>query len=370
MRRHQVALRRCAVLIGQCGHRRCSTSFQELRHRVDLSWAVLFSAGSTVVATGWLWQCERHSPVESRHHGAVFMARGCTARCDEGTSGVDARPRTGVASVPAELLNDGLCNSGDELAQQMPADGKLVWYFRHGQSAGNVARIAANEADRLAGGSERTVAYENSLEHVDTPLSQVGQGQARAAQEQIAGWSIKPKLIVASAMTRAIETAAILFERELREGTAKLVVRTELREFFPENNENQGRPLAELCKCQHLQALSCWPQVAEALSEAASREWREHWDGSWAQGPGWKQHCGDLERLRHFQLWLAEQPETAIALVAHFGAINNLVNLEPWAEGREVETYWRGVEPPRSGGLAKRFGLANCSWVALLHVPR
>jgi len=351
------------------GHRRdhqrhCSFTLEQAVQGADRSRAMLLPAFGIIGTIAWMSQPDRHSPDVERLPGHSWSSRQHPATPEV------AKPHTGVVTLDEKLLDGDLCNSGDVLDKQLPAGGKIVWYFRHGQSAGNVAKIAATEADRLAGGREHTAAYEASLEHIDTPLSQRGLEQAKAAKQQIATWKVKPTLIICSSMTRAIQTAAILFEQELREGTARLVIRPEVREFYPENNENRGRPVAELSKCRHLQALSCWPQVAEAMSDDATREWRGQWDGSLAQGGGWQRHCGDLQRLRSFQFWLAGRPEQAVAVVAHFGAINNLVNLEPWAESCNIEEDWRGVEPPCSGGLAKGFGMANCSWIALIHQPR
>ena len=79
----------------------------------------------------------------------------------------------------------------------------VLWIVRHGQSAGNVARDAANEqsATRIA------------LDHrdVDVPLSDLGREQAQAlgrwfAREEEAG---RPDVLLASPYVRAIETAQL-----------------------------------------------------------------------------------------------------------------------------------------------------------------
>eukprot|EP00931_Biecheleriopsis_adriatica_P013091 TRINITY_DN114419_c0_g1_i1.p1 TRINITY_DN114419_c0_g1~~TRINITY_DN114419_c0_g1_i1.p1 ORF type:complete len:342 (-),score=67.87 TRINITY_DN114419_c0_g1_i1:4-1005(-) len=281
--------------------------------------------------------------------------------------------RAGISKLPEEVAAGMICNSGDSLAEKQPADGKLLWYFRHGQSTGNAAKLLAMQADQAAGGGTKHLdAYTTSFEYIDTPLSEAGKLQALRAQEVVSSWKVKPVLVVCSPLTRAIQTAAIIFERELIEGSARLVIRPELREFFPDNNENQGRPVAQLLACPQLQALTSWPRVEEALCEDATLEWRQQWDSCWAQGSGgeWQKHCGSLSRLLDFRAWLSRSRETTVAVVAHFGSINNLLNLEPWADGRERELPWRGVIPAAAGGLAKRFALENCSWVAFLHVPQ
>lgn len=273
-----------------------------------------------------------------------------------------------VLSLPPDL-EEGLGNSGDLLALSRPDGGKLLWFVRHGQSTGNAAKMIAWAADAREGGAEHQRRYEHSLAYIDAPLTELGTEQASTARERVAAWSAKPLLIICSPLTRAIQTAALVFERELENGTARLVIRPELREFFPENNENSGRPLAELRCCPRLRSLARWPDVEKALSDDATAEWRLLWDSTWARGAegAWQAHVADVGRLAGFSAWLAQRPEAAVAVVSHFGAINNFLNLEPWADGLP-----RVGDPSRwpCGGLARRFQLQNCSWVAVLASPR
>ncbi|OWQ96988.1 histidine phosphatase family protein [Sphingopyxis bauzanensis] len=78
-----------------------------------------------------------------------------------------------------------------------------LWIVRHGQSPGNVARDAADEAG----------AHRISLDHrdVDVPLSALGQAQAAALGEWFAGVTEqqRPEIILPSPYVRAIETAEI-----------------------------------------------------------------------------------------------------------------------------------------------------------------
>ncbi|CAE8656431.1 unnamed protein product, partial [Polarella glacialis] len=138
-------------------------------------------------------------------------------------------------------------------------------------------------------------------------------------------------------------------------------------EFFPDNNENQGRPVAELRCCPVLRELRAWPAVRKALSDEATVDWREKWDSEWARGDGWQEHCGAGCRLDSYADWLASRPETMVAVVCHFGTINNILNSEPWAKGLP-----RSGDPTRwpCGGLAKRFAVPNCGWVAALSSER
>jgi len=78
-----------------------------------------------------------------------------------------------------------------------------LWIVRHGQSAGNVARDAADEAG----------AHRISLDHrdVDVPLSALGQAQAGALGDWFAGEAEqnRPEIMLASPYVRSIETAQI-----------------------------------------------------------------------------------------------------------------------------------------------------------------
>ncbi|CAE8728628.1 unnamed protein product, partial [Polarella glacialis] len=104
-----------------------------------------------------------------------------------------------------------------------------------------------------------------------------------------------------------------------------------------------------------------------ALSDEATVDWREKWDSEWARGDGWQEHCGAGCRLDSYADWLASRPETMVAVVCHFGTINNILNSEPWAKSLP-----RSGDPTRwpCGGLAKRFAVPNCGWVAALSSER
>lgn len=299
------------------------------------------------------------------------------ARCDGPPylTGARARDLANLAAKPLAVrqLPPGLdckvvCNSADELLDAAGPHEQVLCFLRHGQSTGNAAKVAAMREDEKCGGTAHEEAYRRSLEYVDARLTAIGEAQAVEARWQhIWCWRHQPTLIVCSPLTRAIQTAALLFERELMDGRARLVIRPELREFYPDNNENQGRTVPELRACRQLLALPCWEAVQAALSDDAVSEWREAWDSEWACAEGsWQLHVFDVHRLAGFWRWLRGQQERHVAVVCHWGAINNLLNLEPWADGLE-----RHGDPARfpCGGLALRFNLRNCGWIAVVASP-
>jgi broad specificity phosphatase PhoE len=100
-----------------------------------------------------------------------------------------------------------------------------LWLVRHGQSQGNVARDAADEA----GAHEIDI----DMRDVDVPLSDLGREQARAAGRWFAALPSdeRPELILSSSYVRAKQTAEIICrEGALAEGPAHTVVDERLRE--------------------------------------------------------------------------------------------------------------------------------------------
>eukprot|EP00929_Paragymnodinium_shiwhaense_P121210 TRINITY_DN93374_c0_g1_i1.p1 TRINITY_DN93374_c0_g1~~TRINITY_DN93374_c0_g1_i1.p1 ORF type:complete len:303 (+),score=27.72 TRINITY_DN93374_c0_g1_i1:56-964(+) len=278
----------------------------------------------------------------------------------------------GVAGLPSDALV-GFCNSADELCPPNDKGYKVLWFIRHGESTGNVARHAAEARDEAAGGGDRfKEEYRKNPANLDACLTEKGLEQAASCQASVASWKLKPTLIVSSPLTRAIQTAATVFDAELESGHAQLVIRPELREYFASLQEDKGRPLAELRSCPTLQSLKRWQQVERALSDEATADWRQDWDAGWAQSEGiWETHCEDGERMEALRAWLQRQPHKAIATVSHWGTINNFMNRQPWADKAErtpVTGKWP-VDAWPPGGMAHRFHMPNCGWIACLFTP-
>jgi len=100
-----------------------------------------------------------------------------------------------------------------------------LWLVRHGQSQGNVARDAADEA----GAHEIDI----ELRDVDVPLSELGREQAEAAGRWFAALprEERPELILSSPYVRAKQTAEIICrEGALAGGPAHTIIDERLRE--------------------------------------------------------------------------------------------------------------------------------------------
>ena len=100
-----------------------------------------------------------------------------------------------------------------------------LWLVRHGQSQGNVARDAADEA------GHHEIAID--LRDVDVPLSDLGLRQAEAAGRYFATLPAaeRPEVILSSPYVRARQTAeAICKAGALSDGPARTIVDERLRE--------------------------------------------------------------------------------------------------------------------------------------------
>jgi 2,3-bisphosphoglycerate-dependent phosphoglycerate mutase len=108
------------------------------------------------------------------------------------------------------------------MRQNWPA---RLWLVRHGQSQGNVARDAADEAGAHV--------IDIELRDVDVPLSELGRKQAEAAGRWFAALprDERPEIILASPYVRAKQTAEIICRAgALAGGTAHTIIDERLRE--------------------------------------------------------------------------------------------------------------------------------------------
>ena len=101
----------------------------------------------------------------------------------------------------------------------------ILWVVRHGESAGNVARDAAD----AAGHSEIDI----DIRDVDVPLSGLGEEQSRTLGRWFAMMAPdqRPDVVLTSPYLRAVQTAELLrTENGLVPGLSKFVTDERLRE--------------------------------------------------------------------------------------------------------------------------------------------
>ena len=101
---------------------------------------------------------------------------------------------------------------------------EALWLVRHGQSQGNVARDAADEA----GLHEIAI----DVRDVDVPLSELGRAQAEATGRWFAHLPAteRPEVILCSPYVRARQTAEAICKEGGMSGPVKLVIDERLRE--------------------------------------------------------------------------------------------------------------------------------------------
>lgn len=158
---------------------------------------------------------------------------------------------------------------------------KTIHLIRHGQSTFNAA-YAIDGIDPL---------------HFDAPLTALGLEQVAAARREAA--HIEPELIVASPLTRAIQTAIGIF------GDRPLLIEALHREHGYSSCD-VGRPPALLAADFPHLAFDHLPEV---------------W---WHHGPDANEHGIAVEpvevltgRVENFRRWLIERPEREIAVIGH-----------------------------------------------------
>ncbi|MFI4928329.1 MAG: histidine phosphatase family protein [Burkholderiales bacterium] len=127
----------------------------------------------------------------------------------------------------------------------------LLWIVRHGQSAGNVARDAAEAAGH--------VLIDVEFRDIDTPLSRLGEEQSRALGRWFARLPAaqRPQVLLCSPYVRARETARLVVQeagwagevlrlrvderlREKEFGILDRLTRHGIREKYPELHEQRG----------------------------------------------------------------------------------------------------------------------------------
>lgn len=226
-------------------------------------------------------------------------------------------------------MNRTRCEAGAELLMRVTAApvaaaalgmAQTIHFVRHGQALHNVRA----EHERTAGCSyDRFIQLMKEDDSFDAELTEIGRTQARdaALHTQLPGL----ELIVCSPLSRAIETAHLVFAAEA-ERQVPFVCLESLREWNGYLVNAKRRPTAEL--------QARWPSVDFSQVPANEESWTDALEEASSVA------ARGLECLR----WLAHRPEREIAVVGHGG-----IYAAMFKDAR--------VSDP-SGLLAPRFG--NC----------
>jgi broad specificity phosphatase PhoE len=173
--------------------------------------------------------------------------------------------------------------------QLNPIAKKKIYFIRHGQSLAQVASVAQRKSD---------------LALQDCRLSNQGILQAKQLRTHVKSLGIQ--LVVASPLTRAIQTALLAFP------TTKTIVHYELRELGSAAIENQPRPIHQV-----LADLDIWSEYTTKNLDVTTfqpHDWPHRHDVS--------PRVVRRDRVRQvFEDWLADRPETVVAVVCHYHVI-------------------------------------------------
>jgi len=184
----------------------------------------------------------------------------------------------------------------DAQAQKWP---QRLWIVRHGQSAGNVARDAAESA--------RATWIDVATRDVDTPLSQVGESQAQA----LGAWfgalpqDGRPNVVLSSPYIRSMRSAELIVESAGGFSEALAIVADErLRE----------KEFGILDRMTTFGIRKTYPSLSEQ---------RQHVGKFYFRPPGGESWCDVILRLRSVLDTLTrEYSKQSVLIVAHQVIVN------------------------------------------------
>jgi broad specificity phosphatase PhoE len=176
---------------------------------------------------------------------------------------------------------------------------RTLWIVRHGQSAGNVARDAAE----AAGFPVIDIAERD----IDTPLSELGRTQARALGHWFGQMppERRPEVVLCSPYARARETSRLLLEgARIRPDSLRLRVDERLRE----------KEFGILDRLTHFGIRQKYPELGEQ---------RAHVGKFYFRPPGGESWCDVILRLRSLlEMTTREHAGQRVLVVAHQVIVN------------------------------------------------
>jgi len=209
---------------------------------------------------------------------------------------------------------------------------QLLWIVRHGQSAGNVARDAAEAA------AEHWI--DIATRDVDTPLSALGERQAIALGRWFGDLPAdrRPTVLLCSPYVRAVETSRLVLEAAGLESAALTVQRDErLR-------EKEFGVLDRLTKAGIRQK---YPELSEQ---------RAHVGKFYFRPPGGESWCDVLLRLRSLlDTMTREYRRQRVLIVAHQVIVNCLRYLLERMTEEQIMAVDRAADVPNCSVTSYEF---------------
>jgi len=206
-----------------------------------------------------------------------------------------------------------------------------IWLVRHGQSAGNVARDAAEAASQFL--------IDIAERDVDVPLSPLGERQSQA----LAGWfralgpDCQPTVVLFSPYVRARATASAVLDQLGRERLSTVVADERLRE----------KEFGILDRLTPLGILDKYPDLAEQ---------RRHVGKFYFRPPGGESWCDVILRLRSTLDTISrEYRGERVLIVAHQVIVNCFRYLLERLDEEGILAIDRMADVPNCGITEYRF---------------
>ena len=177
---------------------------------------------------------------------------------------------------------------------------KILWLLRHGQAAHNVRAEAARENGCSF---DQFLQLMKSDDQFDAALTQAGIAQAKQAATHRA----KPQLVTVSPLSRAINTAMIVFPDETNH-PERFLCDERLRERNGWMLNAKRRRRSEL----------------DTLFPTCNFTSLDEDDTLWSDELEDKDMCA--RRAHEFLQWIATRPEEEVAIVAHGGLFWEMLN--------------------------------------------
>ncbi|MBI1771946.1 MAG: histidine phosphatase family protein [Burkholderiales bacterium] len=210
-----------------------------------------------------------------------------------------------------------------------------IWLVRHGQSAGNVARDAAEAESRLR--------IDIAARDVDVPLSELGERQSDAMSMWFAALPAdeQPNVVLYSPYIRARATANFVIDRLSKYDVLALQADERLRE----------KEFGILDRLTPLGIHQQYPELAEQ---------RAHVGKFYFRPPGGESWCDVILRLRSVLDTISrEYRKERVLIVAHQVIVNCFRYLMERMDEEAILTIDRGGDVPNCGITEYRFDTAE-----------